>query len=114
MRNDHMNGQYLLLAVQATSFFGGQSDKIFPRENQTVVNAGAEYMLKRWNASIPVRFGYAFVPKGGEGFISRDSVTFGAGYRPNNSNFQLDLSFARPIDGSAMDMALAITYLLGN
>jgi hypothetical protein len=112
-RSDRANGQYLLWAVQASSYFGGQSNKVFARDNYTVVNAGVEYMLRNWNARVPLRFGYAYVPKGGEGFISRDSFTFGVGYRPDGSDFTLDLSFARPVDGNALDMALSITHLLG-
>lgn len=112
-RNDSTNGQYLLLAAQASHYFGGESDKVFARDNYTVINGGLEYMLRKWNAKVPVRLGYAFVPEGGDGFKSRDAFTFGVGYRPNSSDFQLDLSFARPIDGSALDMALSMTYLLG-
>ncbi len=112
-RNDGANGQYILVALQASHYFGGESDTVFARDNYTVFNGGLEYMLRRWNARIPLRFGYAYVPKGGDGFKSRDSFTFGVGYRPNNSDFQLDLSFAKPTDGSALDMALSMTYLLG-
>jgi hypothetical protein len=69
--------------------------------------------MNRWNARIPIRIGYTVVPSGGTGFIDRDAFTFGLGYRPNGSDFSLDLSFARPSDGNALDMALSITYLLG-
>jgi hypothetical protein len=119
-RNDNNRGEYTLLAAQASQYFGGQKNKVFSRDSYTVLNLGFEYGLNRWNARVPVRFGYTVVPDGGgrssgqhPRFQSRDAFTFGVGYRPNGSEFSLDLSFAKPIDGNSFDLALALTYLLG-
>jgi hypothetical protein len=112
-RNDNARGEYVIYAVQATHYFGGQGNKVFPRDSYTSFSGGLEYGLNRWNARVPIRLGYAVVPKGGDGFRDRDAFTFGVGYRPNGSDFSLDLSFAKPIDGNAIDIALSLTYLLG-
>ncbi len=112
-RKDKSNNEYLLYGAQASHFFGGQTNKVFARESYTVFNVGMEFGMVRWNARMPLRFGYTVVPAGGDGFRDRDAFTFGAGYRPLGSDFALDLSFAKPTSGSALDVALSITYLLG-
>ena len=113
VRNDGRNGEYLLYGMQANWYFGGQENKVFSRKDYATYSAGLEYSMNRWNARIPLRLGYSVVPSGGSGFISRDAITFGIGYKPNGSDFALDLSFARPVDGNALDMALSITRTLG-
>lgn len=112
-RSDRNNGEYTLFGVQASHYFGGESSAIFPRENYTVWNAGFEHAFSRWNARIPLRFGYTVVPAGGDGFRSRDAFTFGLGYRPVGSEFGIDLSMAKPVNGGALDVALSVNYLLG-
>lgn len=112
-RSDRANGEYSLFGLQASHYFGGESNAIFPRDNYTVFNAGFEHGFNRWNARIPLRFGYTVVPAGGDGFRARDAFTFGVGYRPNGSEFGMDLSLAKPADGGALDVALSINYLLG-
>ena len=106
---------YLLYGIQADHYYGGQSDKLVSRTNYTKIGGGLEYGMHRWGARIPIRVGYVVVPDGGEGFGNRDAFTFGFGYRPNNSEFSIDLSFAKPVDGSDFDMALSITlFTSGN
>ncbi|MEX2244106.1 MAG: hypothetical protein WD716_09710 [Fimbriimonadaceae bacterium] len=112
-RSDGRNGEYTIYGAQATWFFGGETDAVFSRDSYAMFGGGLEYSMNRWNARIPIRIGYTVVPSGGTGFIDRDAFTFGLGYRPNGSDFSLDLSFARPSDGNSLDMALSITYLLG-
>ncbi len=112
-RNDKTSGEYTLIAAQASHYFGGEDNKVFSRDSYTVFNLGLEYGLNRWNARVPIRFGYTVVPAGGDGFRARDALTFGVGYRPTGAEFGLDLSFAKPLDGNALDVALSMTYLLG-
>ncbi|HXH60220.1 MAG TPA: hypothetical protein VNI20_02555 [Fimbriimonadaceae bacterium] len=113
-RTDGANGEYLLYGVQANWYFGGQKNKIFPRDNYATVGGGIEYGMRRWNALVPIRIGYTVVPSGGTGFADRDAFTFGVGYRPNGSDASADLSFAKPIDGNSIDIALSLTYILGH
>ncbi len=112
-RNDKTNGEYVLYGAQASHFFGGQNNKVFPRDSYTVFNFGMEFGMNKWNARLPLRFGYTVVPAGGAGFRDRDAFAFGVGYKPLGSDFALDLSFAKPTSGSALDVALSINYLLG-
>ena len=112
-RRDNTRGEYTLLAAQVSQFFGGQSNKVFARDDYTVFNFGLEYGMNRWGGRVPVRLGYTVVPAGGDGFASRDAVTFGLGYRPSGSEFSIDLSLAKPVDGNTLDLALSLTYLLG-
>lgn len=114
-RMDALRGgnDFLLYGVQVNHFFGGQGDRIIPRSSQTVVGGGLEYNLHRWNMRIPIRLGYTYVPDGGLGFDQRSAFTFGIGYRPLDGRFALDLNFAAP-EGGRYDMALSMTYKLGN
>ena len=112
-RTDGRRGTYVLYGVQASWYFGGQGNKILARDSYVSFGAGVEYGLRRWGGRVPVRFGYVSVPSGGTGFIDRDALTFGLGYRRDDSDFSLDLSLAKPIDGSEFDMSLSITYYVG-
>ena len=112
-RTDGARGTYVLYGVQASWFFGGQGNKILARDSYASFGAGIEYGLRKWGGRVPVRFGYVSVPSGGAGFIDRNALTFGVGYRPDHSDFSLDLSLAKPVDGSEFDMSLSITYYVG-
>ena len=74
---------YLLLGAQVQSFFGGDGSTTFDRGRaQTGYGFGAEYNLGTGAGRVPLRFGFATVPSGGDGFGSRNAVTFGLGIRP--------------------------------
>lgn len=112
-RTDGQPGTYVLYGLQASWFFGGDGNKILARNNYASFGAGVEYGLRRWGGRVPVRIGYVSIPSGGTGFIDRDALTFGVGYRPDDSDYSLDLSLAKPIDGSKFDMSFSLTYLVG-
>ena len=112
-RSDGIRGTYVLYGAQASWYYGGQGGKIIARDSYVAFGAGVEYGLRRWGGRVPVRFGYASVPAGGAGFTDRNAMTFGVGYRPDNSDYSLDLSLAKPVDGSEFDMSLSITYFVG-
>lgn len=110
-RSNPMNGtDFLVYGAQADYYFGGQSNKVIPRKNHINFGAGVEYNLHRFGGRIPVRFGFAAISSGGDGFDSRNAFTFGFGYRPNNSPLTLDLNFAKPTGKGPFDMALSLTY----
>lgn len=113
-RLDSLRGgdDFLLYGIQLDHYFGGQGDRIIPRQSQTVIGGGLEYNFHRWNMRIPLRLGYTYVPDGGFGFDQRSAFTFGIGFRPRDGNFALDLNFAVP-EGGRYDMALSMTYKLG-
>lgn len=102
--------EFLTWAVQTDYFYGGQANKIISRKNTFGLGIGLEYNLFRFNSRIPIRFGYALVPGGGNGFTDRNSFTFGVGYRPTNSNFTLDLNLAKASAANAYDIAFGVTY----
>lgn len=103
---------FLVYGLQADWFFGGDKGGILPRKDVLALGGGAEYNFHRWNARFPVRLGYQSVPSGGNAFTSRNAFTFGFGYRPNESDFALDLNFAVPSNGGRMDTGLGVTYRL--
>ncbi len=101
---------YLVWALQGDYYFGGKSTSTISRNNVFGFGAGIEYNLHRFGARIPVRVGFQYVPSGGAGFNDRNAFTMGIGYRPNNSDFSLDLSLAKPSNGTKMDIALSLTF----
>jgi len=101
---------FLIFGAQADIYFGGQNDKIIPRKNHVAFGGGVEYNMHRFNARIPVRLGFSAVPSGGDGFGSRNTLTFGLGYRPNNSPFTVDLNVAKPTGKGPFDLALSLSY----
>lgn len=102
--------EFLTWAFQGDYYFGGQSDKLIPRDDVFAFGAGLEYNFNRYNARIPLRFGYQFIPAGGNGFSDRNALTFGLGYRPHNADFSVDLNFAKSNATSKFDIGLGITY----
>lgn len=100
---------YLLLGGQVESFFGGDSSRFFDRDNQTVFGFGAEYNVGTALGRVPVRFGFATVPRGGDGYESRDAFTLGIGVRPNRFPVGLDFSYAIPENGGH-DFSIAASY----
>ncbi|MEZ5162468.1 MAG: hypothetical protein R2688_01710 [Fimbriimonadaceae bacterium] len=101
---------YMIWSVQADYYFGGQRNKVISRKDVLAGSFGLEYNMFRNGVRYPVRFGYAFVPGGGDGYSDRNSWTFGLGYRPNNADYTVDLSFAKANGGGPFDVALGLTY----
>jgi len=114
-RSDNLrNGtDFLVYGAQLDYFFGSDKNGILKRKDALSGGVGFEYNMHRWNARIPLRAGYAVVPSGGESFTTRNTFTFGVGYRPDNSNLSMDLNFGLPTGGGAYDMGLSLTYKLG-
>ena len=114
VRTDSANSlNYVLYGLQANYFFGGDSTGILSRKDHTTFGGGFEYMMHRWGAQIPIRFGVSIVSGGGSGFSNRNTVNFGLGYRPIGGDYLVDLSLAKPVDGNRIDLALSITILTG-
>lgn len=102
-------------ALGTDYYFGGDTSGIIERKNSWGFGGGLEYNLFRFNARIPLRIGYAYIPNGGTGFSDRNALTFGIGYRPDKSPYSVDLSVAKVTGtGSApYDLALGVTYKPG-
>ncbi len=114
-RADNLRGgkDFAVYGAQLDYFFGADKEGSFARKDVLGGGIGFEYNMHRYNARIPIRFGYAFVPKGGDTTISRNTFTFGLGYRPEASNYALDLNFGIPSGGGGLDMGVGFTYKLG-
>lgn len=112
-RIDQENGNYTLYGAQLSWFFGGQSNKILARDNYAIFGGGVEFGMRRWGGLVPLRFGFVSAQSGGAGFIDRNSFTLGLGYRPDGSSSSYNLSLAKPVDGTAFDIAFSVTHYLG-
>lgn len=105
---------FLVWLAQIDYYFGGDEDLLFSRKNYATYGFGFEYNMHRYNARIPVRLGLSILPSGGNGFDSRDALTFGLGYRPIGKPYSIDLNFARAFESGKMDIGLGITFKPGN
>ncbi len=105
---------FLLLGLDVSHYFsannGGQD---FQRNAQTTAGAGFEYNYGFGAGRVPLRVGYAYVPGGGAGYGSRNEVTFGLGYRPNNNDYTIDLNVGSPAHGG-FDFGISLSYKLGS
>lgn len=106
---------FVAWALGTDYYFGGDTSGIIERRNTWGFGGGLEYNLFKYDAQIPLRIGYAFVPNGGTGFSDRNALTFGIGYKPNRQPYSIDLSVAKVAgSGSApYDIALGVTYKPG-
>lgn len=112
-RDGFRKGQdYLILGGEVQHFFGGKDSPRLDRTNQTTGHVGAEYNWVRAEAVIPIRVGYSVVPAGGDGFDSRNSMTYGIGYRPNHGDWQIEVNFGRPEHGGK-ETSVFLTYRFG-
>ena len=102
--------EFMIWAAEVDYYFGGKSNARFSRDNTFTYGFGFEYNFSRYNARIPVRLGYQGIPSGGDGFSSRDALTFGLGYRPNGKPYSFDLNFARATDTGKFDIGLGFIY----
>lgn len=102
--------EFMVWAAEVDYYFGGKSNARFSRDNTFAYGLGVEYNFNRFNARIPVRLGYQVIPSGGDGFSSRDALTFGLGYRPIGKPYSFDLNFARSTDTGKFDIGLGFVY----
>lgn len=116
IRQDGLRGgkDFLLYGIDAAHYFKVTNpSSLFDREDQTTFGFGAEYNYGLGTARVPLRFGYSFIPSGGDGYSDRNTLTFGIGYRPANNDYTIDLNFGRPQHGG-FDLGLSLTYKLGS
>ncbi len=113
-RQDGFRGgrDYMVLGGELSYFFGGSNSPFIDRDTQTVFGIGGEYHYSMGSSVIPVRIGYSFVQKGGNFFGSRNSLTFGLGYRPSNGDWGIDVNWGRPQNGGG-DLSLSLVYRFG-
>lgn len=102
--------EFLVWAAEVDYYFGGHATDRFSRDNTIGYGMGLEYNFSRFDARIPVRFGFQGVPSMGDGFSSRNAITFGLGYRPNGKPYSLDLNFARSTETGRFDIGLGFVY----
>lgn len=114
-RQNNLRGSqdYLVLGGQASYYSGGRSSTEFDRTNQTVVGVGLEYTFARSGGKLPLRIGYKSVPAGGDGFATRNELTYGFGYRSSDGRIGLDAGFGSPQHGGA-DAFFGLTYNFGS
>lgn len=107
------NRDYIVFGADVQHFFNGEGSGIINRESQTVFGIGAEYNFTSSFGRVPIRLGYTAVQGGGGGlFGDRNAFTFGFGFRPTNSDFGLDVNWARPNRGGN-DLSLSLSYKFG-
>lgn len=114
-RRDGFRGgrDYLLIAAEVQHFFDGNDSPRIDRQEQTTAHFGAEYNLAYGGAVVPIRVGYAIVPSGGDGFRSRNSLTYGIGYRPNGGDWTIEINFGNPQNGGK-ETGVFLSYRFGN
>lgn len=111
LRQDGYRGgkDYAVYGAELNAFFGGKDSDRIKRDDNLAANVGVEYNYS-WNrATIPLRVGYAFIPSGGTDFDSRDTFTYGFGYRPIDKPWSIDINFGRA-PGGAKDTSIYFNY----
>ncbi|QYK55616.1 MAG: hypothetical protein KF733_11465 [Fimbriimonadaceae bacterium] len=114
-RSDFLrNGRdFFAYGAEVDYYFAGDRGGLLDRKDVLAGGVGFEYNTHRWGGRVPFRVGYQFSPEGGRGFSERNALTFGLGYRPDNSDLALDLNFAAPSGGGTLDTALSVGYRIG-
>jgi hypothetical protein len=103
-------GDYIVLGAEAHHFFKANRSSLLDRGvDQTTFGVGLEYNYVAGFGRLPIRVGFQAVPSGGNNFASRNSLTFGVGYRPANSDLSVDLNFGKPERGGT-DMSLTLSF----
>ncbi|CAN5452928.1 hypothetical protein BH11ARM2_BH11ARM2_28500 [soil metagenome] len=100
---------YAVVGAQSQTFFGGKRSLYFDRKTQSTWGLGVEYSLFLGNVRLPLRIGYLSIPSGGDGFASREGLTYGLGYRPAGGNYSFDANFMR-VSGGSTDLSLTVSY----
>lgn len=110
-RRDSIRGgsDYLVYGVEVSHFLKGGASTLMDRDAQTVGGVGLEYNYVAGFGRLPLRVGFHAVPSGGNGFGSRNSITFGLGFRPAGSDLSIDIGFGRP-EGSASDLSVMVSF----
>lgn len=103
---------FLVAGVEVQHFFEGNPSPLFDRRPQTMLGFGVEYDYNDSSFRVPLRVGYNYLPSSSFEYGSRNTLTFGIGYRPSNTDWGVDLNFAKPQHGS-LDFALSILYRFG-
>jgi hypothetical protein len=104
---------YAVLGAEVQHFDKGHASVLFDRgQTQTLYGFGLEYDYNLGGFRLPLRAGYNYLPAGGTDYGSRNTLTFGLGFRPTNNDWGVDLNFARPQHGGT-DMALNLFYRFG-
>ena len=113
LRKNGLGGgdDYAIYGAYLERYFRGETGQFLSRKGVFTGGFGVEYNKATSNARIPVRLGYQFVPKGGDGFKDRSSITFGLGYRPYDSNIGVDLSFGSSSQ-RGFDAGISLSYRL--
>lgn len=105
---------YFVYGGQLDYYFSSDKSAILERSDVLTGSVGLEYNFFRGGTRIPVRAGYAIVPKGGDRFTNRNTLTFGLGYRPATGGLSADLSVGLASGGGGLDTGLSVTYRIGN
>lgn len=115
-RTDGLRGgpDFLVYGAQLDYFFGSDKNGFFKRKDVLGGGVGFEYNMHRYGGRIPIRAGFSVSPSAGDGFQTRNSLTFGVGYRPNSGGVTFDLNGGLPSGGGAMDLGLSVSYKIGN
>lgn len=100
---------FLVVGAEAQYFFGGEDSPRVDRENHATAHFGVEYNYSFGNATIPFRIGYSLVPAGGDGFGSRNTFTYGFGYRPHNGDWTIEVNFGNP-EGGGNETGIYLSY----
>lgn len=113
-RRDGFRGgrDYLVLGAEVQHFFDGHRSPRIDRTEQTTGHFGAEYNMARGGAVIPIRVGYSVIPSGGSGFGSRNALTYGIGYRPNDGDWTIEINFGDPQNGGK-ETGIFLSYRFG-
>jgi long-subunit fatty acid transport protein len=114
-RRDGFRGgrDFLILGAEAQYFFDGEDSPRIDRNNHGTAHFGAEYNYDLGSATLPIRLGYSLVPKGGDDFRSRNSFTYGFGYRPKDGDWSIEVNFGRP-SGGGQETGVFFSSRFGN
>lgn len=107
-------GDYLTYGLQLDYHFGGQKSGPYAREDKLGFGLGLEYSFVKTGSRWPIRVGWQRLESMGKGYSGREGISYGLGWRPENSRLGLDLNFYKDRSGGPTDASLGITYRLSN
>ncbi len=99
---------FLVYGAQFERYGPGTRSAKVDRRAQTGFGIGVEYHYSLGSADLPIRLGYRSIESGGNDFGSRNALTYGIGYQPNNKAYSVDLSFSR--SGGKTSFGLGATF----
>lgn len=114
-RVDNLRGgrDYLIGGVDASYFFPANKGRILERDGQISAGTGFEYNWAQSWGYLPIRVGYRYTDKGGEGFTKRDALTFGVGYRPHNGALGIDIAIGVSSGQKSPNFTASATFQIG-